>query len=131
MSYLLKIRLPFGYLSNAHVTEHVDGTGMSLSVMIISQRMTTEYLQPTMLRQCPHHIPHMGVTTGLSRGPSPHHQQNHSEPLSALTDTSITRLVAAALIPVTIAPFAGGSLNPVLDATFCALLIVHSHIGFQ
>jgi len=99
--------------------------------MDISQRITTKHLQPTMQRQSPHHIPPMGVTTGLSKGPSPHHQQNHSTHLSVLTDTSITRLVAAALIPVTIAPFAGGSLNPVLDATFCALLIVHSHIGFQ
>lgn len=42
-----------------------------------------------------------------------------------------TRLISAGLVPLTIAPFAGGSLNPVLDAVLCSLLIVHSHIGFQ
>lgn len=41
------------------------------------------------------------------------------------------RLVSAALIPLTIAPFAGSALNPVTDAIFGALLIAHSHIGFQ
>ncbi|KAI2783811.1 CybS-domain-containing protein [Daldinia loculata] len=41
------------------------------------------------------------------------------------------RLVAAGLIPLTIAPFAGGSLNPGLDAILCSLLLVHSHLGFQ
>lgn len=41
------------------------------------------------------------------------------------------RLISAGLVPLTIAPFAGGSLNPVLDAVLCSLLIIHSHIGFQ
>ncbi|PGH00640.1 hypothetical protein AJ79_08156 [Helicocarpus griseus UAMH5409] len=41
------------------------------------------------------------------------------------------RVIAASLIPLTIAPFAGGSLNPVMDAVFCGTLIMHSHIGFQ
>ncbi|KAF2970489.1 hypothetical protein GQX73_g3112 [Xylaria multiplex] len=41
------------------------------------------------------------------------------------------RVIAAGLIPLTVAPFAAGSLNPVLDATLCALLLVHSHSGFQ
>ncbi|KAL1955063.1 hypothetical protein VTO42DRAFT_9052 [Malbranchea cinnamomea] len=41
------------------------------------------------------------------------------------------RLVAASLIPLTIAPFAGGSLNPVMDAVLCGALVIHSHIGFQ
>ncbi|GAW11373.1 hypothetical protein EKO27_g644 [Xylaria grammica] len=41
------------------------------------------------------------------------------------------RLIAAGLIPLTVAPFASGSLNPALDATLCALLLVHSHSGFQ
>ena len=39
--------------------------------------------------------------------------------------------MSAALIPLTIAPFAAGSLNPVMDALLCAGLIIHSHIGFQ
>ncbi|KAL1601352.1 membrane anchor subunit of succinate dehydrogenase, Sdh4 [Nothophoma quercina] len=41
------------------------------------------------------------------------------------------RIVSAGLIPLTIAPFAAGSLNPVTDSILCALLVVHSHIGFE
>ncbi|MCJ1225662.1 membrane anchor subunit of succinate dehydrogenase, Sdh4 [Toensbergia leucococca] len=41
------------------------------------------------------------------------------------------RLISAALIPLTIAPFAAGSLNPVMDAALCATIIIHSHIGFE
>ncbi|KAF2139903.1 uncharacterized protein K452DRAFT_253518 [Aplosporella prunicola CBS 121167] len=44
---------------------------------------------------------------------------------------SFERVVAASLIPLTVAPFAAGSLNPVLDATLCSLLLIHSHIGFE
>lgn len=39
--------------------------------------------------------------------------------------------MSAALIPLTIAPFAAGSLNPIMDAILCAGIIIHSHIGFQ
>ena len=48
----------------------------------------------------------------------------------ALTDFRC-RIVSAGLIPLTIAPFAAGSLNPVSDSILCALLVVHSHIGFE
>jgi succinate dehydrogenase (ubiquinone) membrane anchor subunit len=41
------------------------------------------------------------------------------------------RLLAAGLVPLTVAPFAAGSLNPTLDATLCAILVLHSHMGFQ
>lgn len=41
------------------------------------------------------------------------------------------RLVAASLIPLTITPFAAGSLNPTLDALLCATILIHSHVGFQ
>jgi succinate dehydrogenase (ubiquinone) membrane anchor subunit len=41
------------------------------------------------------------------------------------------RLIAAGLVPLTVAPFAAGSLNPALDATLCALLLIHSHSGMQ
>ncbi|KAL4951526.1 CybS-domain-containing protein [Aspergillus filifer] len=41
------------------------------------------------------------------------------------------RLVAVGLVPLTIAPFAAGSLSPVMDAVLCSLLVVHSHVGFQ
>jgi succinate dehydrogenase (ubiquinone) membrane anchor subunit len=40
-------------------------------------------------------------------------------------------LIAAGLVPLTVAPFAAGSLNPAMDATLCALMLVHSHMGFQ
>lgn len=39
--------------------------------------------------------------------------------------------MSAGLVPLTIAPFAAGSLNPTLDALFCAGILIHSHIGFQ
>ncbi|OCL07108.1 mitochondrial succinate dehydrogenase cytochrome b560 subunit D [Glonium stellatum] len=54
--------------------------------------------------------------------PSPAHGSYH---------WSFERLVSAGLVPLTIAPFAAGSLNPLMDATLCALLLVHSHVGFQ
>ncbi|KAL8683402.1 MAG: hypothetical protein Q9186_000664 [Xanthomendoza sp. 1 TL-2023] len=41
------------------------------------------------------------------------------------------RAMSAALIPLTIAPFAAGTLNPMTDALLCAGIIIHSHIGFQ
>ncbi|OJD18226.1 hypothetical protein AJ78_01726 [Emergomyces pasteurianus Ep9510] len=41
------------------------------------------------------------------------------------------RAIAVTLIPLTIAPFAGGSLNPVMDAVLCGTILMHSHIGFQ
>ena len=34
-------------------------------------------------------------------------------------------------MPLTIAPFAAGSLNPTLDAILCGTLLIHSHMGFQ
>lgn len=44
---------------------------------------------------------------------------------------NLGRIVAAGLVPLTIAPFAAGSLNPVMDSVLCALLVIHSHIGFE
>lgn len=41
------------------------------------------------------------------------------------------RLLAAGLVPLTIAPFAAGSLNPTLDAVLCGTVLLHSHIGLQ
>ncbi|KAJ5458549.1 Cytochrome bsuccinate dehydrogenase small subunitCybS [Penicillium sp. IBT 31633x] len=41
------------------------------------------------------------------------------------------RLVSVGLVPLTIAPFAAGSLNPVMDAILCSLIVAHSHIGFH
>ena len=41
------------------------------------------------------------------------------------------RLVSIGLVPLTVAPFAAGSLNPILDATLAATILIHSYIGFQ
>ncbi|RDW73166.1 fumarate reductase respiratory complex transmembrane subunit [Coleophoma cylindrospora] len=41
------------------------------------------------------------------------------------------RLIAAGLVPLTVAPFAAGSLNPMTDAILCGAVLIHSHIGFQ
>lgn len=34
-------------------------------------------------------------------------------------------------MPLTVAPFAAGTLNPTTDAILCATILIHSHIGFQ
>ena len=44
---------------------------------------------------------------------------------------TMDRIVAASLIPLTITPFAAGSLNPTMDAILCATILIHSHTGFQ
>ncbi|PNS18256.1 Oligosaccharide translocation protein rft1 [Sphaceloma murrayae] len=54
--------------------------------------------------------------------PSPSHGSYH---------WTMERLISAAIVPLTVAPFAAGSLNPTLDALFIGTLLVHSHIGFQ
>ncbi|KAI9820124.1 MAG: membrane anchor subunit of succinate dehydrogenase, Sdh4 [Thelocarpon impressellum] len=54
--------------------------------------------------------------------PSPTHGSYH---------WTFERLISATLIPLTIAPFAAGSLNPTTDALLCATLLIHSHIGFE
>ncbi|UNI23369.1 membrane anchor subunit of succinate dehydrogenase, Sdh4 [Purpureocillium takamizusanense] len=41
------------------------------------------------------------------------------------------RLLAAGLVPLTVAPFAAGSLNPTMDAILCGTVLLHSHLGFQ
>lgn len=41
------------------------------------------------------------------------------------------RLLAAGLIPLSVAPFAAGSLNPTMDAILCGAVLIHSHMGFQ
>ena len=69
--------------------------------------------------------PPTGATTGLLRGTnSILRQSDPSSPRSY-------RLISAALIPLTVAPFAAGTLNPIMDAILCATILTHSHIGFQ
>ncbi|KAH7018553.1 CybS-domain-containing protein [Microdochium trichocladiopsis] len=54
--------------------------------------------------------------------PSPSHGSYH---------WTFERLIAAGLVPLSVAPFAGGSVSPVLDAALCSLLLLHTHLGFQ
>ncbi|KAI5801464.1 CybS-domain-containing protein [Peziza echinospora] len=54
-----------------------------------------------------------------------------SNPVHGSYHWSFERLISIALIPLTIAPFAAGSLNPVTDAILGATLVIHSHIGFE
>ncbi|KAI9747464.1 MAG: membrane anchor subunit of succinate dehydrogenase, Sdh4 [Lichina confinis] len=54
--------------------------------------------------------------------PSPTHGSYH---------WTFERLLSGALIPLTIAPFAAGSLHPATDAALGAAILIHSHLGFQ
>ncbi|KAJ0108882.1 succinate dehydrogenase membrane anchor subunit [Diaporthe amygdali] len=54
--------------------------------------------------------------------PSPSHGHYH---------WTFERGMAAALVPLSIAPFAAGSLNPTMDALLATTLLVHAHMGVQ
>ena len=54
--------------------------------------------------------------------PSPIHGSYH---------WTFERLLSVGLVPLTITPFATGSLSPALDALFIFTLLIHSHMGFQ
>ncbi|QDS70827.1 hypothetical protein FKW77_004995 [Venturia effusa] len=54
--------------------------------------------------------------------PSPSHGSYH---------WTFERLISAGIVPLTMAPFIGGSLNPLMDGIFCAALLAHSHIGWD
>ncbi|WPH04977.1 succinate dehydrogenase flavoprotein subunit [Acrodontium crateriforme] len=41
------------------------------------------------------------------------------------------RIISVGLIPLTVAPFAAGSLSPLLDGTLCGLIILHTYLGFS
>lgn len=51
--------------------------------------------------------------------------------LPATYTNILIRLVSIGLIPMTIMPFAVGSLNPLLDGTLIGLIMLHTYIGFQ
>jgi len=55
----------------------------------------------------------------------------HSSPSHGSYHWTFERLISAGLVPLTIAPFVGGSLNPLLDGIFVAAILAHSHIGFE
>ncbi|KAI1334493.1 CybS-domain-containing protein [Xylariaceae sp. FL0016] len=65
-----------------------------------------------------------GTVNDPSPVPDPH-------PTHGSYHWTFERCVAAGLIPLTIAPFAAGSLNPGMDAVLCATMLVHSHMGFN
>lgn len=44
---------------------------------------------------------------------------------------SFEKIVVLGLAPLVIAPFAGASLSPVLDATASTLILAHSHLGIE
>ncbi|KAF2765692.1 succinate dehydrogenase flavo protein subunit, partial [Teratosphaeria nubilosa] len=54
-----------------------------------------------------------------------------AEPSHGSYHWTTERLISAALVPLTVAPFAAGSLSPLLDGTLIGLTIIHSFIGFQ
>ncbi|TGZ84555.1 hypothetical protein EX30DRAFT_337068 [Ascodesmis nigricans] len=68
------------------------------------------------------------VIDGTINDPAPVPEQNSKH---GAYHWSFERLLSVGLIPLTIAPFAAGSVHPVLDATLGATLVLHSHIGFQ
>ena len=66
-----------------------------------------------------------------------HYLANDAAPVPPTSPThgsyhwTFERLISAGLIPLTIAPFAAGSLNPITDAVLCGAILIHSHIGFE
>jgi hypothetical protein len=68
------------------------------------------------------------VIKGGVNDPAPVPKPN---PLHGSYHWTFERLLSVALVPLTMAPFAAGSLNPMLDATFIFAIILHSHMGFQ
>jgi len=58
--------------------------------------------------------------------PIPEHSPSHGS-----YHWTFERLISVALVPLTIAPFASGSLNPMTDAILCGAILIHSHIGFD
>ena len=64
--------------------------------------------------------------TANDAAPVPNPEPNHGS-----YHWTFERLVSAGLVPLTLAPFAAGSLNPTLDAVLCATILIHSHIGFE
>ncbi|CAG8983037.1 hypothetical protein HYALB_00010164 [Hymenoscyphus albidus] len=54
-----------------------------------------------------------------------------SNPAHGSYHWSFERLLSVGLVPLTIAPFAAGSLNPMTDALICGTILLHSHIGFD
>ena len=54
-----------------------------------------------------------------------------SHPSQGSYHWTFDRLIAVGLVPLAVAPFAAGSLNPTMDAVLCATILLHTHLGFQ
>lgn len=81
-----------------------------------------------MRRQSPSRTRHTARITGLSKEWVSHSRKHTRQEKTALI---MPQLVSLGLIPLTVAPFAMGSVNPVTDAILGAAVIIHSHIGFE
>lgn len=68
------------------------------------------------------------VIQGGVNDPAPVPKPN---PLHGSYHWTFERALSVALIPLTITPFAAGSVNPALDAALIFTILVHSHMGFQ
>lgn len=68
------------------------------------------------------------VINGTANDPAP---IPSPEPSHGSYHWTFERLISAGLIPLTIAPFAAGSLHPTMDAILCGAILIHSHIGFE
>ncbi|KAI1936292.1 membrane anchor subunit of succinate dehydrogenase, Sdh4 [Ophidiomyces ophidiicola] len=77
-------------------------------------------------------VPHTSPTHGSYHWDFERYLERDKTPLFQYrANSTCDRIVAASLVPLTLAPFAAGSLNPVTDAILCGALVLHSHIGFQ
>ncbi|ODV61931.1 CybS family protein [Ascoidea rubescens DSM 1968] len=53
-----------------------------------------------------------------------------ADPFEGSRHWTIERLLGIGLVPLTIAPFATGSLSPIADSILSIILLVHCHAGF-
>ncbi|KAH0835133.1 Succinate dehydrogenase [ubiquinone] cytochrome b small subunit, mitochondrial [Fonsecaea pedrosoi] len=53
------------------------------------------------------------------------------DPLHGSYHWTFERILSVGLVPLTITPFAAGSVSPMLDAALIFTILIHSHAGFQ
>ncbi|KAI1958968.1 hypothetical protein LOZ59_003277 [Ophidiomyces ophidiicola] len=106
-----------GTTLNETLKEIVGSGGQSLTQCLVNDAVEVPHTSPT------HGSYHWDFERYLERDKTPLFQHR--------TNSTYDRIVAASLVPLTLAPFAAGSLNPVTDAILCGALVLHSHIGFQ
>jgi len=96
--------------------------------LLVSSRLTPQIVafHASAKKQILPPLPQVVQGTANDAAPIPPHSPTHGS-----YHWTFERLVAASLIPLTVAPFATGSLSPVMDSVLCAAIVIHSHIGFQ